>query len=511
MKIMGLEDNALFLSCWYERSRPVPLICMLTMIMGIMFLSFLSASMSASSPEAMWESLFHVVITIQAVVLILGGSFFASRMASRERTSETLDFHRNSPQPVVDKVIGLVAGSTCVEWFIFAVLFMVELPFALLASVTVKQIILFNVSLILSGIFFHTTAAMVSLLSKQKKGTSSLGYIFLFFWFGMPAVAYAMSSAASPFFAYLLGSAAFQYIFPDKAGHLAGRFYLFDCPLIILQALVQVPLVFLMFNGLKRIFSLPNSAAWSKKDVLCFCGFLFFMVVGFFVSNYIHMGETLANGVITKIYPHSFKALLQQEVPMFSGLFVMAGIVASFFCVPSYFKRAKYEVFIKNGVTRDKAVLDDGATSLVVMLLYVSLGIVFATPYLFVAGCSTFKGLAYVIILSSYVMAFAGFLEYFRLGRFRNNKIFFMTAMAVVWMFIPWVAALMLNFKLAGNISVASISPFFGVGYAVSLLLESKPVDMVGVVSPCLVAGLMWLLAYQEWVAVKKQVAGAIS
>ena len=60
---------------------------------------------------------------------------FASHMASRERTSETLDFHRSSPQPVEAKVIGLIVGSTWFEWGIFFILFFLELPFVLLPKV----------------------------------------------------------------------------------------------------------------------------------------------------------------------------------------------------------------------------------------------------------------------------------------------------------------------------------------------------------------------------------------
>ncbi len=508
MNILDFKNNALFLSCWYERSRPVQLICIGTLIMSILFLSFLTVAVHESRPEAMWESFFHVIVVVQVLVLLLEGTMFASHMASRERSSGTLDFHRNAPQPVVDKVIGLVFGSAWFEWVIFTGLFIVELPFALLEAVTLKQILLFNASVMLSGILFHTAAAMGSLLSKQKKGINSIVYILLFFWFGLPFLVYAVSSSSSPFFAHLLGAAAFQYIFVDKIWHLTGRFYVFDLPLLMMQVIVQLPMLWLMFNGLIRTFSLPNSLAWSKADVIRFCGFLLFMVTGFFVANYTQLDVTLANAVHVKIYPNTIKGFLQHEIPVFSFLFVMAGLVASFFCVPTYFKRMKYEILSRKGSGQVKGLFDDGATSLIAIIIYVAMGVVFAAPYLSVLDCPAFNGVAYMLILSSYVIAFAGFLEYFRLGRFRNNKIFFMTAMAVVWMFIPWVAALMLSFNLDDNISVASISPVFGAGYAVSLLLDKKSVDMVALAAPCLVAGVMWLLAYQEHAAVEKQAAG---
>ena len=375
MNPRDLKNNALFLSCWYERSRPVQMICFGILIFSILLLSFSSVSLNETKPEIIQKSLFYVMVGISAVVLLLQGTMFAGHMGARERTSETLDFHRNSPQPVGAKVIGLIFGSTWFEWAVFFILFILELPFALLPGIRVTQIILFNVSLMLSGIFFHTSAVAIALLSTQKKrGSSLLAFgLLIFIFFGGPFFFYYLTTSSPALFSYLFGVIAFQYMAPDQFSHFNGRFYTLELPL---------------------------------------------------------------------------------------------------------------------------------------MIIYVGMGGLFSLPYLTAIKCPVFNGSAYFLMLSSYVVAFAGFLEFFRLSRFRNNKIFLVTVMLVGWIFMPWVVILTLHLNLNDQIFAASISPFFGLSYAVSLLLGERPVELSALITPCVVAGVMWLLAWQEHTALEKDVTG---
>ena len=275
MNPQSLKDNALFLSCWYERSRPVQLICFGIMILSILLLSFLNITLNEINISRVLESLFYVIAWIQTLVLLAQGTLFASHLASRERTSETLDFHRNSPQPVKDKIVGLVFGSTWFEWAIFSGFFIIELPFALLRNIQITQVLLFNLSLLLSGIFFHTTAVAISLLSTQKKRGSSIFALLLVLFFVGPLFLSFTSTSSSTFISHLLGFTAYQHIYLDKYTQFNGRFYNLEFPLIVMQAIVQMPLFLLMVNGMKRIFCLPNSPAWSKEHVIYFCAFLF--------------------------------------------------------------------------------------------------------------------------------------------------------------------------------------------------------------------------------------------
>ena len=152
-------------------------------------------------------------------------------------------------------------------------------------------------------------------------------------------------------------------------------------------------------------------------------------------------------------------------------------------------------------------IFDEGAAVLFTITSYVLIGGLAIVPYVMTIYCTVLNGVASFLILSSYVFAFAGFLEFYRLGRFRNNKIFFVTAMLVWWVFIPWMATIVLNNRWNEQIYAASISPFFGTHYAAELFWGDKRVEPIALIVPCVAAALMWLLASRENMTVEKNSA----
>ncbi len=503
---LNLKDNAVFLSCWYERSRPVQMICFGILTLSVLLLSILSVFLNKVNPVDIWKSLFYIFAGIQALILLLQGTMFAGHMGARERTSETLDFHRNSPQPVFEKIFGLLLGSTWFEWALFALFFVLELPCGLMGRISLGNILLFNLSLMLTGVFLQISAATIALVSTPKKrGNSLLSFIFIMV-FVAPAFL-NLISGASPFASHIFGATAIKYIYSEGnfASHINGFFYTLELPLIVLQALAQIPLIVLMGNGMKRVFQLPNSPAWSKTDVISFFGFLFFMICGFFVQSFTHFDTNLAPGGYYRHYKPDIHFFLTQEVSFFAFLYVAIGIFASFFLVPSYFKCSKLFVLSKRGKSPVNPLFDDGATSMPAILIYVVLGGFFINPYFMALDVPVFKRIICFLLLSSYVIAFAGFLEFFRLGRFRNNKIFLVTAILVWFAFIPWMFALLSNFRLDRYTIGSAISPFSGVGYALSIIRDQGIIDPKVFIIPFMLAILMWLLAEKEHRLVEKK------
>lgn len=505
-KFKNLRNNALFLSCWYERSRPVHLACIGILLFSIMAILFLTVSTQRWEGRVkIWTEYFYILIWIQAIVLLIQGTLFAWSMASREKTNETLDFHRNSPQAVRDKIFGLVFGSTWLEWAIFVVLFLVELPFAVLPKVNIREIFLFNASLFLSGLFFHITAVTLSLIATHKKRGSSLLGLLLFLWFGGPFFLFG-ASQASPFFSHLLGTSALMYIFPEGFLQIHGWFYTFTLPLLVMQAMVQIPLVALMVSGMKRIFCLPNSPAWSKANVIRFCGLLLFFMTGFFVADSQHLAELMSAGQTWNYgSPHyygshhySAQMFLQTETWTFVILFVAMGIIVSLFLAPTYFKCKKYAVLRAQGLIRKEPLLDDGATSLLAIAVYLCTAAVFFSFYAFAIRAKLLEGVLCFLLLSSYVLGFNGFLEYFRLSKFRGKNIFFLTILLVWWAFIPWIIAIFFRFDMGDRPSLTTLSPFFGLGYAISMMFEHTRLDLISFLAPWAVACLMWYLAMKE-------------
>ncbi len=501
MNPFNLKDNALFLSCWHERNRPIQLICFTIFIVGILFLSFLSISLYDRTPNIVLHSLFNVLTTIQAVVLLLIGTLIVSSLSGRERSFETLDFHRNSPQAVLEKVIGLVFGAAWFEWSVFALLFVVELPFALLPKVGLIDILLFNASLLLTGIFFHTSAAVLTLMSPTKKRVSPIGLLFLVLFFIWPLIGFMFSSSESNFFAHLFGATALNYIYHEPSLKFNGWFYILNLPLIVVQALVQIPLILLMVKGLKRIFSLPNSPAWSKEDVLRLCCFIFFIVTGFFIATHNHFSEIFGQGFYDRHHYHnntSLESFTLQSMGVFIILFAAIGVFVSFITVPSYFKRTKYLV-----LSTPKSLFDDGASSLPTLLIYLVIGAVFMIPYIFLQKVSILPAFAVLVMLSSHILALAGFLEYFRLSRLRTNKVFFVTVLIVWWAFLPWLVSLACDNKFEDMVNIGALSPFVGIAYVFGVLSE-KELILFPLFLPCLCAVITWALALQEHKTIKK-------
>lgn len=319
---------------------------------------------------------------------------------------------------------------------------------------------------------------------------------------------YYLTTSSSPFFTHLFGVTAFAYLPIEHPPEFSGRFYTLEIPLLVLQVLVQLPLALLMISGMKRVFRRPNSPAWSKSDVLGFCGFLFFMITGFFMADYIHIDEILAGDAMARIYIRSREAFIEREAYQYAFLFLAAGFLVGAFCTPSYFKRSRYVVLQRRGLLPRRAWFDDGASSLATILVYALVGGTFFVPYLMAGYCTLARGLTSFFLLGSYVLGFAGFLEFYRLGRFRRNKIFLITVMLVWWAFLPWMFFLIMDTHANGWNTIGSMSPLFGLVFAGGLVTGQESVQYDALIVPCCIAFLAWFFAAQEHAAVERNSGG---
>lgn len=500
MKFGELRDNAMFLACWYERSRPVTLICLGTLIGGILLLMTLSVSNSYHQwqPGELADKMFKTVVGVQALVLLLQGSLFAAQMGARERMSGTLDFHRASPQSVQDKIVGLLVGSTWFEWMVFALLMVFQLPLAAAARMPMENVFFLNISLILTGILFQTTACLISLMSTQKTGRHNLIVVMLLAWWLVPMFMYSVSRSGDSFFSYLAGVTALKFV--ESGGDLSGSFFQFRLPLIVLQAMAQIPLWFILIQGLRRIFYLPNSPAFSKEHVLIFCGYVMFFVSGIFIAQ-VNNFDQLVQSSGVYFYPRSLEGFVSQEAWSLVTIFLLLGVLMAAYCVPTYFKRSKLVV-----QSRQKLITptwwDDGASGLPVILIYVAVAGLLIAPFLAVLQSDMISKLSLVIYLISYVLGFAGFLEYFRLSKFRGSKAFFITVLLVWFAFVPWLATLMVGH--GQHTIFEAISPFFGLYSAIEIGLGEQAVDM-NIFAPVLIAALTWMLAYTEHASIEQE------
>jgi len=175
------------------------------------------------------------------------------------------------------------------------------------------------------------------------------------------------------------------------------------------------------------------------------------------------------------------------------------GVVMSAFFSPTYFKSSKYEVLKRLGKIKRPNVFDDGYSGWCAVAAYSVSGMLLFSFYLAVLDYFSLQAVGGCLLIISYVVSFAGFLEFFRLSRFRQNKIFFVTVMMAWWAFIPWIIALLFQMQRGDYVSVLSITPFVGVPHGIALILkETKVISVETFLTPWIAASLMWALALRE-------------
>ncbi len=499
MNPFNLRNNALFLSCWHERTRPVQLICFFVVLSSILLLMCTIVSKFSRAADEMAAAYLAVFVVIQALIFLVQGTLCAAYIGSREKISGTLDFHRNSPESVRTKIFGLIFGSTWLEWAVFAGLMLIQIPFVWMAEVPWFNFLLWNVSIIMTGLFFHTVGLSLSMLSAKKSRGSAIGILMLIIFLGGPFILAMMEAFDSSLIVYLLGMNAIVYLIQDVDLPTLGYFYWFRLPNLLIQILVQMPIVVLLLQGLSRVFQKPNSPVWSKTHILVFCGYIFACITGFLVAE--HNFNPLFRS-------HSYSRFNQpgDDIFFYIIFYAIVGFLICGACVPSYFKLSKFFALRGSGLIQGVNIMGDGASSVFVLLMYILMGCVFVIPYALIGTESIARSVLAIGMTSLYIAIFAGFLEYFRLSPLRNNRIFFVTVIGVAWIIIPWVSVIMFTDLEFGMETLGGISPFGGIGMAIATLADGlKSEYMTAMIIPIIMLGIIWTMVYHEHQRVKLQ------
>ncbi|MEI6437627.1 MAG: hypothetical protein WCO69_02620 [Candidatus Omnitrophota bacterium] len=489
-----LNDNALFLSCWYERSRPIYVMCLGGLIAFVMLLSYLSAMQYPPKELTPFQVMLNICEVTQIFVLLIFGPLFVAAMGSREKMSGTLDFHRNSPEGVYDKIAGLVFGGAWLEWVIFGILLGAELLLSLGTFKGPERVIMFNVSIAISALLFQTTAALFSLLTTKQDSKSNPLMLVVLLMFVGPMISMAVFTPIGSALSHVLGCGAAGYVFQKGGEWLPqGFFFNLDLPLIVLQVISQVPLIFIMVNALARTFCQPDSPAWSKESVLRICFFILFLVTGFCVGAITHQDDI--------VYPwgghhNGYHSVLLDQAGLYTFIDVALGMAAGLFLAPTYFQRKKLLVLRAKGQVANDW-LSDGASAFFPGLVYVGLSTGFYLFYLLALKVNWLCGSAIIIQAAAYILGFTGLLEYYRLSPYRNNKIWLVTVLGVWWCLLPWFGALLRNVTPGGE-PLTLLSPLTGFIQTQKWLRGESSSDVVLLAAPVIAAVLCWIAAYKQ-------------
>ena len=476
MKILDWQNNALFLQNWRERMRlpSVVAACILTLI--IVILIFTNAHMNKESthynyrsrPHSPavtfpWYKKFFLDLTVfQGIIILFFGTFSAGRMAARERTSGTLDFHRSSPTPRATQVFGILFGSTILEWFLFWGVFALELGLAFIYGLPLIALLKFNFALIVCAILFHSFAILFNITLNSTK-SRVIGFPTLIFFYFLVHLVFVGNFSFVYHLTWLPTYDAINtaikglppvtdnsYYYTNFYKNL-NNFFGQEWPALVLQLFVQIPLIGLFMTAISRRIASNEKPTLSKAQLLLGYLLILFLMTGSIYSLILERYHS------RYFYPTDFLELFFYTV-------IILSMVASFMATPT---QLMYLKALRRGRKLGLKKMnsgDDGASNHLWLGVLCLITIVFYSLQTIICEAPFKVHLLAIIILLSYVVFFASLLEYFLLSQFHKNKILLGALMIILWFLIPSFAFITQSFNYNSPIprNLLSFSPFFG-------------------------------------------------
>ncbi len=457
MKILGPRDNALLMRHWWPTVRPaklVPIIVLLAIALGVvLFGCYVSRSGRPGRGPEWFAIAFGIVVGIQSLVLLLVGSFCVGSAAYQEATTGAMDFHRASATSPLNQALGLVIGPGMLSWILAAVCLPVTLSLAILGAVTPGDYIAVQLSLVLTGVFFHVISSLIGLTA--RKGRLGLGQQA-----GSLAAAFFLICVSIPFSYSDWSLPGYLTSYPVIGLALGGAKEIrsaivgVELPPLLIQAIVQCPLIALIGTALRRSVAYPNRPAVSKPLGLLLSVFLLAFFVASFYSGVVPFRQAHAPGV----------GELWRGAVAFALLFALVlGVVLVHLVTPRY-------VLYCNGLRRRHRLglrwagpLDDASGNSVWVAAFWILASAF---YFSLSDTPAYLPVESLIAMLLYLGWFACATEYFRLTPERRRGAIFAVTIAVLWGLIPafgFVAKATGERWPLWTIALLSPCPIFGV------------------------------------------------
>jgi len=473
MKLLSLRDNAIFLSNSRERMRPAMVLSgvILTLLIVSIIITnayvnpkyiYTSSQYSPSHRRIVPppQKIFWDIAVGQGILLLLLGTMAANRMAFRERSSGTLEFHRSSPTSRHDQIVGLLLGATSLEWFLFAITLIFSLYFGWRSGIPFLSFFKFYAALLLCAIFYHVLAILWGIMNYQPKKANQPRFgawqFWLLVWLAMWGGGTAINSQIS-FIYHLTWLPSYDAIYNQIFAFFARKYtwrtpevmqilnslFCLRFPSLLLQILIQISLIAFTWMGISRKISHPERPTLSKTQSLMLCFFILFMFVGSGLS-------TLAS---TSSADH-VRDPLGSIVSLLLVLCVILGAVGILTLTPSKELYSKGLHRAKKLKLKAMAIDDDYNSNFAWLLIFAV--IVAISLFLFSYTLPTvplIKKIMVLIILVSYIFFFGGALEFFKLKKLAGQKrSLFWTGLSILWIFIP----------ILGTITVKLVdSPFY--------------------------------------------------
>lgn len=467
MKFFDLTNNAMFLSCWREKTRPATMVSffiLLALILGLMLMNAYYNSDTVynysynpygsgipKSKVLAWHEKFLLDISVlQGVIILLLGAVSAYRMADRERTSGTLDFHRSSPAPAAQQMLGLLAGSAVLEWMLFLSLTALSIVLCILCPHYFLDIMYFNLCLALCAALYHAAAILTALFQvNNKRAYGFISVIALLYvvmhLLVMPRSAFTFHLTWQPAYFYLntalQGFHQTSYYWGSNAEDMLLTLFGVRQPPGVLQFVIQIPLLAFILKGISRKIQHPESLALAKDYLL-----LVTLYIAFFWTA----------SAFTKIVSPSlyyYYGSGDGELAAFAALILGVGFFAAFMATPTQLRYRQGLIKAKKLGISKLPVLDDhrGVTGWLAGFALITW--VFLDIYMYLLKIPLPKSIAYFAVLMSYPLGLAYFCEWFKLSKYHRRPIIVGTILIVLWMLMPIFGSMLDNiFKVDKSI-----------------------------------------------------------
>ena len=533
--MLNLANNALFIRNWRERMRFSTVVSYLLILTLLIVIIIVNAqinyryseggniqghsypSYSQETHQPWYQKALIDLCALQAVVILLFGVFSGYKMAENDKINGTLDFHRSSPTPSYIQTIGIVFGSTVLEWVCFSAIFLVLICFSFIYKISILAILQFEVSLVFCAVFYHIFAVLIGITSNSHDNRRSTARAFILIYF----VSMLFSSSNLSFLYHMTWIPPFEQLKLNIGENIANLNYRygisslqlyelkymmfgFKVNSLILQIIVLIPMIALGFEGINRKITSSEHAIVTKGQSLMTLLFMLFMFLGSALSAVLLGIDTLNS----QQYHSGFAGL--NILPI---LIIALGILGSIIVTPTKLSFSKgLSKANKSGVIGINWE-DEHSSNCYWLLMFCFISSVMFIFYGIIYKATLKETIISLIISLSYPVFFASIYEWFRFGKFYNKPIILFCIIFILWVIMPYLGSIIapLFINMGYKNYFLAFSPFSGAVFAISAIqdknfsiIETLPVLQVVIITTF----AAWLLAYVRRMEITKDILG---
>lgn len=487
MRLLPLSENALFVRFWRPQSRQGRMLPLVIFYGGLVVAVIVSCYFCSrlylyeDRAWATWPDIaFKLIAALESLVLLVIGSYSVGARANSEVETGTLDFHRASPTPLADQVVGLVLGPPALEWICFALGVPGLLLCGALGSLSLLTSLGVIVSLMFTALFFHLISAAVGLSvkkaanSKVSQQGGAIGVIILLIGF---TIGWAWAPVTLPAFFGSMPVVLDAFAINREA--LRSAFFGLNLPPLLTQVIVQTPLMAMAALGVRRAIRYPERPALSKRIALALAGWLFIL----FTAAIVQPGAS------------GWRDPDERAFPVLAMLFAMlVGACLLHAATPRYALycgglRRRLEGLLPRG-----QFLDDAAGNGLWALLFMAITLAFYAAVWIARGR---KELLWMppAAMALYFGWLAQSLEYFRLRPGQSKGSVFPLMLGALWVILPIigvVASSAVGRGTSGAAWLMSACPVFGI--LLQAFIRSPGGESIRLSGPLIVFGVNFVL-----------------